>query len=151
MGTTSRGIPLLHDIFFKVTDHESLVAIMQKSICSPRQMCLAIEEFTCLAQAHWPGYRCDQGLGDVIGAPLPFCGDNEWQPRIKGNCPPLAWTLMWQGKYSFLFGQCIPAWTQDGGYVMWDAERIESTGARAILERLAPELSLDIFDYIDGR
>ncbi|KAK4143152.1 uncharacterized protein C8A04DRAFT_29169 [Dichotomopilus funicola] len=147
MGTSSRGIPLLHEIFFKVTDHESLVATMQKAICLPADLRLDADEFSCLDQAGWERYQDEDEKAQLIGTPLPFRGDSESHLGTQGNFPPLAWTLMWQGKYSLLFGECIPDWTRDAAYVMWDAERIESTGARDKLEKLAPELSLDIFDY----
>ncbi|KAJ4138628.1 hypothetical protein NW768_002478 [Fusarium equiseti] len=59
--------------------------------------------------------------------PMPFMGDNE-------DSPPLAWVTIWKGTYSNLFGQWIPRSFLRWGYVMWDSDRIVSTGAIAALE-----------------
>ncbi|ODM18747.1 hypothetical protein SI65_05364 [Aspergillus cristatus] len=60
--------------------------------------------------------------------PLPFQGDNE-------ELPPLAWTLIWQGTYSNLFGWYIKDELRSWGYIMWDAARLERTGAKEVLHR----------------
>lgn len=49
--------------------------------------------------------------------------------------PPLAWTILWKGTYSSLLGYYLPSMCRRWGYVMWDAARIEATGARALLLR----------------
>lgn len=64
--------------------------------------------------------------------PLPFRGDGE--PDAKGTRPPLAWTVIWQGTYSNMYGEYIPKDTIRWGYILWDAVRIEVTGARQLLE-----------------
>ena len=62
--------------------------------------------------------------------PLPFQGD-----RADGVYPPLAWTLMWQGTYSNLFGYYMEDPIRSWGYVMWDAARLEQSGAKEVLKR----------------
>lgn len=64
--------------------------------------------------------------------PLPFRGDGE--PDAKGTRPPLAWTVVWQGTYSNMYGEYIPKDTIRWGYILWDAVRLEGTGARQLLE-----------------
>ncbi|GLA90105.1 hypothetical protein AtubIFM56815_005659 [Aspergillus tubingensis] len=49
--------------------------------------------------------------------------------------PPLAWTLLWKGTYSNMLGSYIPDEFHRWGYVMWDAARLERTGAKEVLAR----------------
>jgi hypothetical protein len=66
--------------------------------------------------------------------PMPFKGDNELD--TNGSHPPLAWTLIWGGTYSNLYRYYIhPDVIRRWGYVMWDAARIEGTGAEELLAR----------------
>ena len=65
--------------------------------------------------------------------PLPFQGDGE--PEADGLGPPLAWTVMWQGTYSNLYGYYVQDVIRRWGYVMWDATRLERTGAKEVLRR----------------
>jgi hypothetical protein len=58
--------------------------------------------------------------------PLPFKGDSELHP-------PLAWTWMWWGTYSNLYGFYVPDAVRRWGYVMWDAARLDCTGAKEVL------------------
>ena len=46
-----------------------------------------------------------------------FSGDGE-------GGPPLAWAIMWQGRYSNRYGSLIPDSLKQWGYVFWDGERI---------------------------
>jgi hypothetical protein len=62
---------------------------------------------------------------------LSFRGDAEWD--AKG--PPLAWTLIWGGTYSNLYGYYVQDVLRRWGYVMWDAVRLERTGAKDVLAR----------------
>lgn len=62
-------------------------------------------------------------------SPLPFRGDEE------EDGPPLAWTLIWGGTYSNLYGYYIPEGMSHWGYVFWDAVRLERTGAKHLLKR----------------
>lgn len=65
--------------------------------------------------------------------PLPFKGDNE--SDANGLYPPLAWTLIWRGTYSNLYGYYVQDVIRRWGYVMWDAARLERTGAKEVLAR----------------
>lgn len=66
--------------------------------------------------------------------PLPFRGDRV-DNYSDGAYPPLAWTLLWKGTYSNMLGSYIPDEFQMWGYVMWNAARLERTGAREVLAR----------------
>ncbi len=65
--------------------------------------------------------------------PLPFMGDGE--PDANGLRPPLAWTLLWGGTYSNLYGYCVQDVIRRWGYVMWDAARLERRSAKEVLAR----------------
>lgn len=47
--------------------------------------------------------------------------------------PPLAWTLVFGGTYSNIFGEYIPEKFQKWGWVMWDAARLERMGAKDVM------------------
>lgn len=67
--------------------------------------------------------------------PLIFQGD-----RQDGAFPPLAWTLVWEGTYSNIFGDYILENFQEWGWVIWDADRLEITGAKELLMRQWQEM-----------
>lgn len=73
-------------------------------------------------------YPSDRDIKEKRRDPLPFQGDN-------GELPPLAWTLIWQGIYSNRFGWAVEEKLDSRfwGYVMWDAMRLERTGAEDLL------------------
>ncbi|KAH6842373.1 hypothetical protein B0I37DRAFT_381771 [Chaetomium sp. MPI-CAGE-AT-0009] len=48
--------------------------------------------------------------------------------------PPLAWVTIWRGEASNLFGPYVPRTFRRWGYVMWDAPRLESSGAMKYME-----------------
>lgn len=70
----------------------------------------------------------DRDIKEKRRDPLPFQGDN-------GELPPLSWTLVWQGIYSNRFGWAVKEELDSRfwGYVMWDAMRLERTGAKDVL------------------
>lgn len=69
---------------------------------------------------------------------MPFTSDD-------AGAPPLAWTLLWGGRYSNLFGGYVPDELRRSKYVIWDAHRIDVDGAKEYLKDLwasSPELML---------
>lgn len=50
------------------------------------------------------------------------------------SSPPIAWARFWNGLYSNLIGTYIPDALRRWGYVMWDAKRLENTGALEHIE-----------------
>jgi hypothetical protein len=68
--------------------------------------------------------------------PLRFKRDSDILKADNGQIyPPFAWTLMWKGAHSNLYGYYVQDVIRRWGYVMWDQARIESTGARELLMR----------------
>lgn len=58
-----------------------------------------------------------------------FAGD-------EAGAPPLAWTLLWGGRYSNLFGGYVPDELRRWGYIIWDARRIDVGGTKEYLKDL---------------
>ena len=58
-----------------------------------------------------------------------FAGD-------EADAPPLAWTLLWGGRYSNLFGGYVPDELRRWGYIIWDARRIDVDGTKEYLKDL---------------
>ncbi len=73
----------------------------------------------------------ERDLKEQARDPLPFVGDLE--PDARGSCPPLAWTLVWKGTYSNLYGEYLEYKMRRWGYVMWDATRMETEGGKDLL------------------
>lgn len=97
---------------------------MQEQITHARSMSLAI---MLLEQSiRRREYPSDKDLKQERRDTLPFNGDNE-------ELPPLAWTLVWHDTYSNSL--VIPFDIHLCGYVMWDAARLEHTGAKEVLAR----------------
>ncbi|KAG9236678.1 hypothetical protein BJ875DRAFT_455875 [Amylocarpus encephaloides] len=128
IGTISRGLELLYTIF-TIRDHAHLVSAMQEHISWPVGSFIEDEALGETAQSQrrqelWSNRDRKQQRRDL----LPFKGDGEPDP-------PLAWTLIWSGTYSNLYGHYVPDAIRRWGYVMWDAARLGGTGAKEVLAR----------------
>jgi hypothetical protein len=67
-----------------------------------------------------------------------FVGDT-----IPPDGPPLAWVLLWGGKYANLYGEYVPESLRQWGYIMWDEWRWTDLGAKDLVAKqweTAPEL-----------
>lgn len=60
-------------------------------------------------------------------APFPFRGDGG-----ESDMPPLAWTIIWDGTYSNLYGCYTSDEMRRWGYVFWDAARLESAEGKVM-------------------
>ncbi|KAL2809184.1 hypothetical protein BJX63DRAFT_424024 [Aspergillus granulosus] len=128
-GTTSRGLQLLHTVLFSIRDHSHLVETMQNNISLGE--CQLEEYILHETTQYWR--QCylgpsERDLKQERRDPLPFRGDRVPNPDPAGGeilYPPLAWTIIWKGN------EDLKMW----GYVMWDAWRLESIGAREVLKR----------------
>ena len=129
-GTALAGsLPLLSAVLFEIKDHEQLVTTMQQSIVGSR---LSIEtEHGILDDEHQQERRAtDPSERDQMRedrAPFPFVGDG------GGDGPPFAWTIIWAGTYSNLYGSYIPDTIRRWGYVFWDRATLKYS-ARELLE-----------------
>lgn len=121
-GTTLRGgLSLLSTVLSDIGPHdqERLVDIMQRSIVSSYIPISGHEGL--FGQSKQQRRRQEEPtIGDSLTeerAPCPFCGDNL-------SAPPLAWTLIWGGTYSNLFGWYTGDELRQWAYVFWDGVRL---------------------------
>lgn len=80
----------------------------------------------------------EKDLAEQRRETMPFSGDNP-------SAPPLAWALLWGGKYSNLFGGYLPDELRQWGHVIWDKDRLDVNGARRYMVKLwatSPELEM---------
>lgn len=91
---------------------------------------LSLDNVLELSSMRRKGYPSDRDLKEKRRDPFPFQGDN-------GELPPLTWTLIWKGTYSNWFGWKMRKELDSRfwGYIMWDAMRLERTGAKEVLVR----------------
>lgn len=112
----------------EIRDNERLVSLMQRSIVSSHVPISGHEGV--LGESHQARRReQDPSLGDSMieeRAACPFVGD-----ELSG--PPLAWTLIWGGTYSNLYGGYLPDEIRQWGYVFWDENRLRTHGGEQVL------------------
>ncbi|KAI0007240.1 hypothetical protein F4779DRAFT_519047 [Xylariaceae sp. FL0662B] len=130
-GIVSRGLEMLHTVLFTIKDHSHLVSTMQRSLASPVGDFLlaigdALDETTQVRRRREA--LSDRDRKEEARDPLPFEGDTETRP-------PLAWTLIWGGTYSNLYGYYVEDEIRRWGYVLWDASRLKRSGAEDVLHR----------------
>ncbi|RAH58784.1 hypothetical protein BO85DRAFT_519604 [Aspergillus piperis CBS 112811] len=135
-GILTRGLGFLHKIMYEIQDHMEVVRIMENNL-----VMLWAEFLGGCRGALEVGTRHDRRLDypsaedkrEELRDPLPFRGD------IVNNSdreyPPLAWTILWGGTYSNMIGDEGVSYISEWGYVMWDAARLERTGAKEVLAR----------------
>lgn len=138
----SRGLPLLHTVLFRIRNHDHLVTTMQEQIAWP--LGSFFDDDTGNALSDTPQYYRRREYPSERDAmqdrrdPLLFQGDCAALVGSDGiwtSLPPLAWTVLWRETYSNIFGFHVPEEIQRWGYVLWDAKRMEETGAKEALTR----------------
>lgn len=125
-GTVSLGLGLLIDVLFKSKNHADLGSRMQDQIALPKGISFSDILRVTVQSSRQEECPSDRDLKQKQRTPLPFQGDAE-------DLPPLAWTLIWRGTYSSIFGWRISDILRFWGYIMWDAARLEYTGAKELL------------------
>ncbi|OAQ67123.1 hypothetical protein VFPPC_08569 [Pochonia chlamydosporia 170] len=130
-GTISRGLELLHSLLLKHRNHDELVSFMQEEISWSLGNILddAFGETPQFLRRHRKISPRDKK--QFRREPLPFMGENDSLRLL----PPLAWTVIWHGTYSNLFGHYVQDAIRRWGYVMWDAVRMARTNAKEVLMR----------------
>ncbi len=135
-GTASHSLEIFHNILFKSRTRAQLLSIVLENIRK-----ISLWEFfedggfvSFDEQAHvCTSEQRNRALKMQRVEQLLFHGDNE--PRLGKKYPPLAWILIWEGRYSNLFGYVIPDNMRLWGYIMWDVIRLEHTGVKDVLIR----------------
>ncbi|OJJ69883.1 hypothetical protein ASPBRDRAFT_678288 [Aspergillus brasiliensis CBS 101740] len=131
-GTVSCGLELLHAALFLFKKHDDLVSTLRKYIKPGHSYFL---DMRISVQQQGPlCYASIKHRGVEHWSPLPFQGDL-MVPNAQEQYPPMAWILIWKGEWSNLRGVSIPDELRLWGYVLWDAARFETTGAKEVLTR----------------
>jgi hypothetical protein len=136
------GLPLLQTLLFEIKDHEHLVSVMERHL---QRSYLEMEWITDenYQERQYHQNHTERHRKQDVRDPLPFQGDGD------PTAPPLAWTVIWNGTYSTLFGEYgISRVLQKCGYVFWDALTLESRGAVEMIKRHRDERwNPDVLDH----
>lgn len=117
---------------FRTEEHEQLVGLMRRSF-DKIQNDFFEEASSAVSQSD----RRDEDMNDRDNAEerreaLIFSKDHSAQP-------PLAWVLLWSGKYSNLYGEYVPNELRRWAYVIWDERRLDAKAAKEYFVRLWTE------------
>lgn len=136
-GTIPHGGLNLALEMIKAETHDDRVALMTKSLRAGGEFLEETMEFAAqVSRRH--GDLNDRDRAEEKGQAMMFAGDD-------AGAPPVAWTLLWGGRYSNLFGGYVPDELRRWGYVIWDARRIDVDGTKRYLRDLwasSPALKL---------
>ncbi|PYI00312.1 hypothetical protein BO78DRAFT_293494, partial [Aspergillus sclerotiicarbonarius CBS 121057] len=133
-GVVGQGLELLHTICFKIKSRSRLVSTVERSVKPAKTSFLGGNNYGVFSYESQQDRRkrapSERDEAQQRRDPLPFQGDH-----VSGVHPPLAWTLLWHGTYSNMLGYFIGDAITNWGYIMWDAARMEHTGAKDVLAR----------------
>lgn len=125
----------LQSALLRITDHEELVRLERQSILSVRG-------------AHGGG-TYDDWIGEAVSSHHQHTRQTDWYSEEDAaqdrrdktpfdedtpDLSPLAWVTFWRVEASNLFGAYVPRTFRRWGYVMWDAARLEPSGAMQYME-----------------
>ncbi|KAF2153405.1 hypothetical protein K461DRAFT_312788 [Myriangium duriaei CBS 260.36] len=127
----SEGLHFLHKLKFKMTSHEHLVMTIQENIGNNAVAFPGYSVDSYSLRRHDGRSPTERDRRHERDDPLPFISDDDAQG------PPFAWTVMWKGLYTNIFGESIDDEGKElrsWGYVMWDKSRMERQGGVRLLE-----------------
>ncbi|KAL6835548.1 hypothetical protein V8C40DRAFT_234572 [Trichoderma camerunense] len=145
-GTVSRGLKMAVRLL-NIGDHEKLVSKMQRCLTHDQNLDAPVRTAIGLAaqsdrremSTSFPNKRDE---AEQRQDPIRFTGDT-----VPPNGPPLAWVLLWGGKYANIYGEYVPESLRRWGYVIWDKIRWDSMEAKELIARqweMEPELVEEI-------
>ncbi|PMD41882.1 hypothetical protein L207DRAFT_511643 [Hyaloscypha variabilis F] len=145
-GTVSRGLKMLVRLL-AIDDHEKLVTKMQRCLTHDQSLDAPIRNALGSAaqndrremSTNFPDTR---DAAEQRREPMYFVGD-----AVPPDEPPLAWVLLWGGKYANIYGEYVPESLRRWGYVMWNESRWTEMGAKELVVmqwETAPELVEEI-------
>ncbi len=128
-------------LLFEVKDHDEVISAMEQHITSSYTPFNASQDIFVKSpqEMRRQGEPSERVRMQDRRVPFPFRGDGEL------DAPPLAWTVVWGGTYSNLYGRYLPDGMRQWGYVFWDAATLERARGREILKRQWEERSWDSF------
>lgn len=125
-----RGIRLLYTVLFDIKDHEHLVTTVQTNMDRSYITFNAISGI--LGETQQRIQRQERPTdGDRMREErflTPFTGDSL-------ESAPLAWTEIWRGTYSNLYGYYIPDELRPWGFTFWDVATLTHVGGQDLLKR----------------
>ena len=139
-----QGLTVLSSLL-RTTDHQELVELVRQRFQGAQQSRRDFDwiddavRFT-VQQTRRGGWYSEEDAAQDRRVKTPFVID-------RPDMPPLAWVTFWRGEASNLFGELVPKTFRRWGYVMWDAPRLEASGAMKYIEL---ESSLDFCDPRSG-
>lgn len=128
-GTISRGLQITAKILGVVNNHDQLVNKMARCLTRYNHLDAPMVEALGVAaqfnrRAH-PDYTPNaEDAAEGIDW-LPFQGD-----KVPPTGPPLAWVILWRGRFVNVYGGYIPVPLKEYGWVVWDGCRLDSMGVR---------------------
>ncbi|RYP13395.1 hypothetical protein DL767_010753 [Monosporascus sp. MG133] len=145
-GTVSRGLKMTVRLL-AIDDYEKLVSKMQRYLTHDQSLDAPMRKaLDSVAQndrremsTNFPDARDE---AEQRRDPVDFVGD-----AVPPDGPPLAWVLLWGGKYANIYGEYVPESLRRWGYVMWDKRRWTDMGAKELIARqweTVPELAAEI-------
>ena len=145
-GTISRGLKMIVRLLV-INDHEELVTKMQRCLTRDQNLDAPMRDaFGSIAQndrremsTNFPDAR---DAAEQRRDQMDFAGD-----AVPPDEPPIAWVLLWGGKYANIYGEYVPELLRRWGYVMWDESRWSDVGAKELVAKqweTAPELVEEI-------
>ncbi|ROV98074.1 hypothetical protein VMCG_07011 [Cytospora schulzeri] len=140
-GTISRGIKIAAHLL-TIDDHDQLVAQTARFLthrhnldASLTRSLSTVAQFDRREDRDYTPNAKDNAEG--VDA-LVFVGDS-----VPPRGPPLAWVLVWEGKYVNIYGEYVPEPLKNWGWVFWDECRLVDIGVKELIAsqwEAAPEL-----------
>lgn len=129
------GLPLLSAVF-KTTNHDDLVELVRASVVSGMGAHRGYDLEDWLDDAVILAHQ-DERRGEIYTDDDAAQDSRQKTPFEKDTLdgPPLAWARLWNGEACNLFGAYLPKTLRRWGYIMWDATRLDASGAGGYMEQ----------------
>ncbi|KAI0538974.1 hypothetical protein GGR58DRAFT_512654 [Xylaria digitata] len=132
-GMVSRGLKLITR-FLALDDVQDLVVAMERYIINPLlhgvSLAKSIGHTSQSTRRYWsPNAPSARDEAEHQGHRMSFAGD-----LLPPNGPPLAWVVLWGGRYTNFYGGAAPTQPKRWGYTMWDARRWADVGEKKLKE-----------------
>ncbi|KAL9487749.1 hypothetical protein ACSS6W_000026 [Trichoderma asperelloides] len=145
-GTVSRGLKMAARLL-NIKDHEKLVYKMQRCLTHDQNLDAPVRTAIGLAaqsdrREMSTSFPDERDEAEQRQDPIRFTGD-----AVPPNGAPLAWVLLWGGKYANIYGEYVPEPLRRLGYVIWDKNRWDGMVAKELIARqweMEPELVEEI-------